>query len=94
MSKQYKILKVRDSTDLNHVHHPIFDLPMRVLINGKSQLSGKSTVILNLLLNPQFGYDKLFEPEHIHIVSNNELDNKLKILMNKEHVLNYIPTDR
>ena len=83
MSKNYKILKVRDSTDNNHIEHPIFDLPMRLLINGKSQLSGKSTVILNLLLNPQFGYDKLFLPEHIHIVSNNQLDNKLKILMDK-----------
>ena len=83
MSKNYKILKVRDSTDDNHIEHFPFSLPAKILINGKSQLSGKTTIILNLLLNPQFGYDKLFLPEHIHIVSNNELDNKLKILMDK-----------
>tara|TARA_R110001632_G_scaffold177726_1_gene297452 strand:- start:905 stop:1648 length:744 start_codon:yes stop_codon:yes gene_type:complete len=83
MSKNYKILKVKDSTDNNHIEHFPFSLPAKILINGKSQLSGKSTVILNLLLNPQFGYDKLFEPEHIHVVSNNQLDNKLKILMDK-----------
>lgn len=30
----------------------LFDLPMRLVINGRSLLSGKSTVLLNLLLRP------------------------------------------
>ena len=46
MSKNYKILKVKDSTDNNHIEHFPFSLPAKILINGKSQLSGKSTVIL------------------------------------------------
>jgi len=73
MKKSYKILKVRDKNDSYYTPiERLFDLPMRLLINGKSQLSGKTTIILNLLLNPTFGYDKLFDGEHIYIVSNNK----------------------
>jgi len=84
MHKSYKILKVRDKTD--NYYTPIdtlFDVPFRILINGKSQLSGKTTIILNLLLNPQFGYDKLFDGHNIYIITNNKLDNKLKMMMEK-----------
>jgi len=83
-NKSYKILKVRDKSD--DYYTPIerlFDVPFRILINGKSQLSGKTTVILNLILNPTFGYDKLFDGDDIYIVSNNKLDNKLKIMADK-----------
>ena len=67
--KNYKILKVRDKTDNYYTTVPnLFDLPFKLLINGKSQLSGKTTIILNLLLNPEFGYDKLFNGENIFIV--------------------------
>ena len=69
-----KILKIIDKTDKYHVKHKLFDLPFRLLINGKSQLSGKTTLILNLLLNPEFGYDKLFKGENIFIVTNNALN--------------------
>ena len=75
-----KILKIKDKTDKYHVKHKLFDLPFRLLINGKSQLSGKTTLILNLILNPEFGYDKIFKGENIYIVSNNALDQKLKML--------------
>ena len=85
MSK-YKILKVKDKTDGNHQPMPLFDLPFRLLVNGKSQLSGKTTVVLNLLLNPAFGYDKKFDGDDIYIISDNELDNKLKILMEMKEV--------
>lgn len=85
MSK-FQILKVKDKSDNNHTPMPIFDLPMRVLINGKSQMSGKTTVVLNLLLNPQFGYDKKFHGDDIYIISDNELDNKLKILMEMKEI--------
>ena len=82
--KNYKILKVRDKTDNYYTHVPnLFDLPFKLLINGKSQLSGKTTIILNLLLNPEFGYDKLFEGENIYIISNNKLDNKLEMMSEK-----------
>ena len=83
-SKAYKILKVRDKSDTYYTPvERLFDVPFRVLINGKSQLSGKTTVILNLLLNPVFGYDKMFEGDDIYIISNNKLDNKLAIMADK-----------
>tara|TARA_B110000285_G_scaffold19624_1_gene19060 strand:+ start:171 stop:887 length:717 start_codon:yes stop_codon:yes gene_type:complete len=75
-----KILKVNDPSDSFHQPMPVFDIPFKLLINGKSQLSGKTTIILNLLLQPEFGYDKKFKGDNIYIVSNNKLDMKLKIL--------------
>ena len=84
MSKTYKILKVRDKNDSYYTPvDRLFDLPFRLLINGKSQLSGKTSVILNLLLNPQFGYSNYFEGDDITIVSNNKLDNKLSMMADK-----------
>ena len=83
MSK-YEILKVRDKCDNYYTQVPgLFDVPFRILINGKSQLSGKTTIILNLLANPDFGYDKMFEGDNIYIISNNKLDNKLKMLASR-----------
>ena len=40
-------------------------------------------MILNLLLNPQFGYSNYFEGDDIHIISNNKLDNKLAMMADK-----------
>ena len=75
-----KILKVKDESDKFHKAMPTFDIPFKLLINGKSQLSGKTTIVLNLLLNPQFGYADKFDGEDIYIISDNKLDNKLKML--------------
>jgi len=84
MSKSYKILKVRDKSDGYYTPvDRLFDVPFKILINGKSQLSGKTTIILNLLLNPVFGYDKMFDGDDIYIISNNKLDNKLSIMADK-----------
>ena len=84
MNKSYKILKVRDKNDTYYTPiERLFDIPFKILINGKSQLSGKTTIILNLLLNPVFGYDKLFDGDDIHIISNNKLDNKLSMMADK-----------
>lgn len=92
---EFNIYKVKDKSDNNHEEMPLFDLPMRLLINGKSQLSGKTTMILNLLMNPEFGYDKKFEGENIYIISDNKLDNKIKILMEYKDVPpeNHFPYD-
>jgi len=80
MTSKYSIYKVRDKTDKNHVKHPIFDLPFKLAIVGKSQISlGKTSIIMNLLLRDEF-YKKHFKGENIWIVTNNDLDNKLKIL--------------
>ena len=54
----YSILKVKDKTDSYYTHlKDIFDIPFRIIIVGKSFLSGKSTVILNLLLRDSFYKD-------------------------------------
>lgn len=84
MSKQYQILKIKDKTDSYYTDVPgLFDVPMRLLVCGRSQLSGKTTIILNLLANPDFPYHKLYKGENIYIVSNNKLDNKLDMLANR-----------
>mgnify|MGYP003653042819 CR=1 FL=1 len=78
---KYEILKVNDPSDKNHIKIPILaDLPFRIAIVGKSFLSGKTTVILNLLLREKY-YRNYFLGENIYIVSNNKVDKKLKILM-------------
>jgi len=80
MTKKYDILKVRDKSDGYYTKMDrVFDLPMRLLINGPSQRSGKTTVVLNLLLRNEF-YMKQFKGDNIYVISNNRLDNKLKIL--------------
>tara|TARA_R110002012_G_scaffold15393_3_gene61473 strand:- start:2041 stop:2757 length:717 start_codon:yes stop_codon:yes gene_type:complete len=81
-----KILRVKDSSDRFHKKMPTFDLPFKILINGKSQMSGKTTIVLNLLMNPQFGYDKLFLGENIYIVTDNALDQKLKLLQSYKSI--------
>ncbi len=80
------ILKVRDKTDSYYTKmNDIFDLPLRLLISGKSQFAGKTTIILNMLLRNEY-YNKHFLGENIFIVSNNKLDNKLKILSKEKDI--------
>jgi len=84
--KDYSILKVNDHTDSYYTKKAdIVDLPFRILIVGKSFLSGKSTIILNLLLREKF-YKNDFKGENIFIVSNNAMDNKMKILKEQKDV--------
>jgi len=95
-SSKLDILKVRDKSDSYYTPIPkLFDLPMRVIVNGRSQLSGKSNFILNLLLREQFRYRKLFSGDDIYIISNNKLDNKMKILMEELDIPpgNHMPFD-
>ena len=50
----------------------LWDLPFRLAIVGKSQISlGKTTIILNLLLREKF-YGKDFKGDNIFIISNNK----------------------
>mgnify|MGYP003658499590 CR=1 FL=1 len=84
--KDYTILKVNDMTDSYYTKkEDIFDLPFRILIVGKSFLSGKSTVILNLLLREKF-FKNDFDGDNIFIVSNNAMDNKMRILKKEKDV--------
>ena len=90
-----KILKVKDSSDAFLKKHSFFDMPFRILINGASQRSGKTTIILGLLLDPNFKYHDKFEGDNIYIVSDNKLDNKLKLLMEYKEIpdSNYMKYD-
>jgi len=81
-----KILKVKDKNDSYYTKlKDIFDIPMRLLIVGKSQLSGKTNLILNLLLRNEF-YRNKYDGQNIFIVTNNKLDNKLKILRKEKDI--------
>ena len=91
-----KILKVRDEADKFCKSHFLFDLPFRLLLCSKSQLGiGKTTIILGLLLDPNFKYHDKFEGENIYIVSDNKLDQKLKLLMEYKEIpqSNYMKYD-
>jgi hypothetical protein len=74
-----KIYKVKDIKENHFIKKDkIFNLPFRVLIVGKSMLSGKSNIVVNLLLRDDF-YLNDFEPENIFIISPSlKTDEKLK----------------
>jgi hypothetical protein len=64
-----EIYQINDHTDSYFTPHPkLFDLPSKLLVIGKSLLSGKSSLVINLLARPEF-YKDLIKPEHIYIVS-------------------------
>lgn len=84
--KDYQILKIKDKSDSYYTKmQNIFDIPMRLIIVGKSFLSGKSTIILNLLLREKF-YKNKFDGDNIYIISNNKMDNKMRILKQEKDV--------
>lgn len=84
------ILEVKDRENSYKIKKPLFDLPMRGIIVGKSQFSGKTNLITNFLLRPYSEDDVLgkdyyrgdFLPENIYIVSPSiHTDQKLIILV-------------
>jgi len=79
MPKTLEIYKVKDEADKYYTKKDlIFDIPFRLLIVGKSQLSGKSNILVNLLLRDEF-YNKDFDGENIFLVSPSiKNDEKLK----------------
>ena len=75
------ILKLRDKTDAYYTKKPIlFDIPFKLIICGKSQLSGKTTILANLLLRKKY-YKNDFKGENIFIVSPSLNQNKMKIII-------------
>ena len=92
-SKQ--ILRVNDKTDSYYIDVPgLFKINFKIAIIGKSEISGKTTIILNFLLRDKF-YKKYFHGDDIFVVSNNHLDNKLKILAKEKDIpkANIMPFD-
>jgi hypothetical protein len=80
--KKLQIYKVKDEAESFYTKKDlIFDIPMRLLIVGKSQLSGKSNLLVNLLLRDEY-YNKDFSGDDIYIVSPSvDTDDKLKKLV-------------
>ena len=87
MKSKLKILKVKDKSDKHGKEIPVlFSLPMRLLLIGKSG-SGKSNLLINLLANIKFPYDKLFDGDRIFIFSPSlRGDEKLKTLIKYKEI--------
>ena len=83
MTKDFKVLKVRDKTDRYTISvDRLFNLPFRMLICAKSG-HGKSNLLVNILANEKFGYTNLFEGDDIHIFSPTiQQDAKMQIIIN------------
>lgn len=79
--KKFMIHPVIDNAENYYIKHPIFDLPLRLLLIGKSQFSGKSNFIVNLLLKDEF-YLNYFKGDNIYIISPSiSNDEKLQVLV-------------
>jgi len=87
MPETYEIYKVKDKSESYYSKKDIiFDLPMRLLIIGKSQASGKSNLVLNLILRPEY-YGDDFKGENIYIVSPSiHTDNKIKKMIEVKNI--------
>ena len=82
-----EIYKVKDKNESHYISKKkIFNLPYRLLIIGKSQRSGKSNYLVNLLLRPEF-YLNDFEGTDIYIISPSiDSDLKLKTLAEQKDI--------
>jgi len=87
MPKTLSIYKVKDEAETYYTKKDlIFDVPFRLLIVGKSQLSGKSNILVNLLLRDEF-YNKDFEGSNIFLVSPSITnDEKLKKIIKVKEI--------
>ena len=83
-----KIYRMIDKTDkFTKKKAPLFDLPARLLLVGKSGM-GKTSLIGNLLLRNDM-YRRDFDPENIFIFSGSlDGDQKLKTLINELEIPN------
>ncbi|MAN61069.1 MAG: hypothetical protein CMI60_03885 [Parvibaculum sp.] len=86
MKKKHQILKVIDKSDnYGKKKDLLFDIPFRVLITARSQ-QGKTTLITNFLLNPNF-YLNDFDKNDIWIISPSITnDEKLKVIIEEKDI--------
>ena len=81
-----RILKVKDKSEKHYINNgKLFNLPSSIIIAGKSMLSGKSNMILNIILRPEFKFGKHFKGENIYIITPT-LDYKIKTLMKQKDI--------
>lgn len=95
MPSKYSILKLKDSGDKHYTpKERIFDLPWKLLVIGRSQLSGKTNFVANIILLDEY-YNKDFKGENIFIVSpSTKVDPKMKTIIDEKDVppMNVIPS--
>ena len=82
-----KILKVIDKSDSQVIDMGLLpNVRFMGLLVGKTG-SSKTTLIVNMLLNPEFGYDNIFKGEHIYIFSGSmESDKKIQKLIEAKDI--------
>jgi len=89
-----QILKMRDSGETHYTKKPIlFDLPLKLIVIGRSQLAGKTNFLGNILLRKEY-YLNDFEGENIFIVSpSTSVDRKLQAIIEHKEIpaMNILP---
>ena len=82
-----KVLKVIDKTDnLTISVNRLFDLPMRLILTGKTG-TGKGGIITNLLLNENYGYTNIFSGERIYIFAPAPYaDEKMRVIIEEKDI--------
>jgi len=86
--KELDILKCKDSYDTMKIDKGdmLPSLPTKIAIIGKSALSGKSTLVSNLINRPEF-YGDNFDGENIYLVSGSTTsDDKLKNIIKYKQI--------
>ena len=91
-----KILEVRDKEASYHIKKHPFNLPMRGIIVGKSEKSGKTNAIVNFLTRPWDDndvdgmlYRGMFKPENIFIMADSAMENTMLRMMIDELEIPY-----
>lgn len=75
------VYKVRDTSDSYHISvEDVPNLPCKIAITGRSQLSGKTNLLVNLLTRPNL-YGKHFKGDDIYLFSPSLHTPKLKSLI-------------
>lgn len=85
--KQFNMMKMKNSGDNHYTPKDrIFDLPFKILVIGRSQLSGKTTICANILLRDEW-YNSDFKGENIYIVSpSTEVDVKMQTIVDEKDI--------
>lgn len=87
--KPIQIMKVKDTGEKHYTDKGLlFNIPFKLLIVGRSHLSGKSNMILNLLLqdDPRL-YKNDFKGENIYLFSPSiKTDTKMKMLIEEKDI--------
>ena len=87
MKKHLQIYKLNDKSDSYHIDKGILpNISFRMLIIGKSQLSGKSNLVGNLILLKEFYRDD-FEGDNVFVISPSlDTDPKLRTIIEQKEI--------